>query len=109
MLTKRMKVSVISGAILGVVCIVGASIRTGFGHDAVYLFAFWFNRLLMGVVIGLLDSKLGMPGVLYRGAGIGLLVSFAFYSSTGFGDPVGFIAGIIYGAIIEYAAYKYGR
>ncbi len=104
-----MKVSIISGAILGVVCIVGASIRSGFGYDAVFLFAFWYNRLLMGVVIGLLDAKLGMPGLIYRGAGIGLLVSFAFYSSIGFGDPIGFIAGIIYGVIIEYAAYKYGR
>jgi len=31
MLTKRMKVSLITGAILGVVCIVGASIRSDFG------------------------------------------------------------------------------
>ncbi len=109
MLTKRMKVSIITGAILGVVCIVGASLRSGFGHDAVFLFAFWYNRLLMGIVIGLLDVKIGMPKLLYRGAGIGLLVSFAFYSSIGFGDPVNFIAGIIYGVIIEYLAYKYGN
>lgn len=62
----------------------------------------------MGIVIGLLDERLGMPKLLYRGAAIGLLVSFAFYSSIGFGDPVGFIAGIIYGVIIEYCAFKYG-
>jgi len=107
-LTQRMKVSLITGAILGIVCIIGASIRAGFDLDAAYLFAFWYNRLLMGFVIGLLDGKLGLPKVLYRGAGIGLLVSFAFYSSIGFGDPVGFIAGIIYGVIIEYVAFKYG-
>jgi hypothetical protein len=41
-----------------------------------------------------------------RGALLGLLVSFAFYSSTGFEDIVGFIAGIVYGVIIEYAALK---
>lgn len=109
MLTKRMKISLITGAILGVVCIVGASIRSDFGLDATYLFAFWYNRLLMGFVIGLLNGEMGLPKVLYRGAGIGLLVSFAFYSSIGFGDPVGFIAGIIYGVIIEYVAYKYGN
>ncbi len=108
MLTKRMKVSLITGAVLGVVCIVGASIRSDFGLDAAYLFAFWYNRLLMGFVIGLLDGKMGLPKVLYRGAGIGLIVSFAFYSSTGFGDIVGFIAGIIYGVIIEFIAIKYG-
>jgi len=108
MFTQRMKVSLITGAILGVVCIVGASIRSDFGLGFSYLFAFWYNRLLMGFVIGLLDGKMGLPKVLYRGAGIGFIVSFAFYSSTGFGDPVGFIAGIIYGIIIEYAAFKYG-
>jgi len=108
MLTQRMKVSLITGAILGAVCIVGASIRSDFWLGATYLFAFWYNRLLMGFVIGLLDGKIGMPKVLYRGAFIGLIVSFAFYSSTGFGDPVGFIAGIIYGVIIEYVAIKYG-
>ncbi len=107
MLTKRMKVSLITGAILGVVCIVGAPIRSDFGIGAAYLFAFWYNRLLMGFVIGLLDGKMGLPKVLYRGAGIGLIVSFAFYSSTGFGDPVGFIAGIIYGVIIEFVAIKF--
>lgn len=104
-----MRVSLIAGAILGVVCIVGASIRSDFGLDTTYLFAFWYNRLLMGFVIGLLDGTMGLPKVLYRGAGIGLLVSLAFYSSTGFGDPVGFIAGIIYGVIIEYVAIKYGE
>lgn len=83
--------------------------RSGFEQNVIYLFAFWYNRLLMGIVIGFLDGKLGLPKVLYRGALIGLLVSFAFYSSTGFGDPVGFIAGIIYGVIIEYVAYKYGN
>ena len=108
MITKRMKLSLIAGAILGVVCIVGASIRSGFDLNASYLFAFWYNRLLMGFVIGLLDGKLGLPKVLYRGVGIGLLVSFAFYSSIGFGDPVGFLVGIIYGVIIEYVAFKYG-
>ena len=108
MSARRMKVSLLTGAILGVVCILGALIRSGFDLPAFYLFAFWYNRLLMGFVIGLLDGRLGVPGVLYRGAGIGLLVSFAFYSSTGFGDPVGFVAGIIYGVIIEYVALKYG-
>lgn len=108
MLKRRMIVSLAAGALLGVVCIVGASARSGFGLEVTYLFAFWYNRLLMGFVIGLLDSSPGLPGVFYRGALIGLLVSFAFYSSIGFGDPVGFIAGIIYGAIIEYFAFRYG-
>ncbi|MFA5605332.1 MAG: hypothetical protein WC970_05675 [Dehalococcoidales bacterium] len=106
MFTKRMLICVIAGALLGIVCIVGAQLRTGFEHEAPYLFAFWFNRLLLGIVIGLAAFKLSTIQTLGRGALLGLLVSFAFYSSTGFQDVIGFIAGIIYGVIIEYAALK---
>jgi hypothetical protein len=38
---------------------------------------------------------------LLRGALFGLLVSFGFYSATGFQDHISFVAGILYGAIIE--------
>lgn len=109
MFTRRMAVSLIAGAILGVVCIVGATVRAGGGLGAVFLFAFWYNRLLLGFVIGLLDGQKKLPYLLARGAVVGLVVSFAFYSSIGFGDPVGFIAGIIYGVLIEGAAFWFAR
>ena len=109
MLTKRMKVCIAVGAVLGIVCIIGAQLRSGFGRDASYLFAFWYNRLLMGVVIGLAGGNLGLPKALGRGALLGTLVSFAFYSATGFDDVVGFLAGIVYGIIIEYVAGKYAE
>ena len=107
MLTKRMKVSLAAGAILGVVCIVGAQVRSGFEQEAFYLFAFWYNRLLMGLVIGLAVRTKALPQALTRGGFLGLLVSLAFYSATGFHDFVGFLAGIAYGLIIEYAAFRY--
>ena len=108
MFSKRFKVAVITGALLGVICIIGASIRSGFELEALYLFAFWYNRLLMGMVIGLAAWKLAFTQAIFRGALIGLAVSFAFYSSTGFQDPSGFLVGIVYGIIIELAAYKFG-
>ncbi|MGP6147632.1 hypothetical protein [Jeotgalibaca sp. A122] len=107
MLTKRMKICVATGAVLGIICIIGAQLRSGFGRDAGYLFAFWYNRLLMGIVIGLPIGKLGLPKALGRGAFLGTMISFAFYSATGFDDLVGFLAGIGYGIIIEYVAEKY--
>lgn len=109
MFNRRMLVCIITGALLGVVCIVGAQLRSGFAHDASFLFSFWFNRLLMGVVIGLAWGKLTTPQALGRGALLGLLVSFAFFSSTGFKEVVGFLAGIVYGIIIEYAALRLGE
>ena len=105
--TQRMKVSVATGAVLGVICIMGAWIRSGLEQDALYLFAFWYNRLLMGVVIGFAGVIHGLPKIIGRGVLLGLLVSFAFYSSTGFLDPLGFIAGIFYGVVIEYIGFKY--
>ena len=108
MFTRRMLICIITGALLGVVCIIGAQVRSGFERDAVYLFSFWFNRLLMGIVIGLVWSKVNTMQAIARGAILGLLVSFAFYSSTGFADLIGLIAGIVYGVIIEYVALRLG-
>jgi hypothetical protein len=103
---KRLIISLIMGALLGVVCIVGAQLRSGFDREFIYLLAFWYNRLLIGFVIGIATSNSNFKVILFRGALIGFLVSFAFYSATGFDDVVGFIAGIIYGVIIEITAYK---
>ncbi|MFP4457576.1 MAG: hypothetical protein ACLFPS_07945 [Clostridia bacterium] len=107
MFSKRMKISLIMGAILGIVCIIGAFIRSEAYLSATYLFSFWYNRLLIGMVIGLTVETAKIPKALVRGALIGLLVSFAFYSATSFLDPIGFIAGIVYGVIIEFVAKKY--
>lgn len=107
MRSKRMKISLVTGAVLGVVCIIGALARSGYKADAYWLFALWYNRLLMGFVIGLPLKNTGLRNAAFRGALLGLLVSFAFYSATGFGDVVSFLAGVIYGIIIEYFAFKF--
>ena len=104
--SKRMKVSLLAGAALGVVCIIGALIRSGGSSGAGFLFALWFNRLLMGMVIGLMEDIKETPRLILRGAVTGLLVSFAFYSADGFGDAASFLAGIVYGVIIELAARR---
>ena len=103
-----MKAALASGALLGVVCILGAWGRSGTVHGGSYFFAFWYNRLLMGGVIGLAGNETGKPNLL-RGAALGFLVSFAFYSSTGFHDLMGFLAGIAYGVIIELVASRWGQ
>jgi hypothetical protein len=109
MFTRRVLVCIITGALLGIICIIGAQLRSGFERDAVYLFSFWFNRVLMGLVIGLAWNKLNTLQAIGRGAILGLLVSLAFYSSTGFEDAIGFVAGIVYGIIIEYAALRMAK
>ena len=99
---KRMIESLILGALLGIVCVVGASIRSGFTASPVFIFALWYNRVVLGLVIGAPWTQTSRTNALVRGAVMGLLVSFAFYSSTNFADPVSFGAGIVYGVLIEF-------
>lgn len=104
---KRILISLSVGALLGVVCVIGAQLRTEDQLETLYLFSFWFNRFLMGLVIGLASKCFTLYKALFRGALIGAIVSFAFYSATGFADATGFVVGILYGVIIELIAYKF--
>jgi hypothetical protein len=59
----------------------------------------------MGLVIGLADRIKLKP--ILRGGLLGLLVTTAFFLSTFLADLLGFLAGIVYGMIIDYVATKY--
>lgn len=99
---KRMKTALIGGALLGLVCVAGAYIRSGFTASPVIVFSLWYNRVILGLVVGAPWIEIDRKKALLRGALLGLLVSFAFYSSTGFEDHVSFLAGIVYGVILEW-------
>ena len=90
--------------------IIGAIIRHGgLAGRELFIGALYYNRLLMGLLIGLageLRITRGGSNWIVRGALLGTLVSFAFYFSTGFEDVVSFLAGTIYGIIIELVARR---
>jgi hypothetical protein len=100
-MTKRMKEALIGGALLGIVCVVGAFIRSGSTASPDFVFSLWYNRVIIGLVVGAPWKTRSRSMAFLRGAFLGLVVSFAFYSSTGFQDHISFVAGILYGAIIE--------
>jgi len=106
---KRLTVSLISGAVLGIFCILGGSLRLGWQGNQLLLFSLWYNRLVMGLVIGLagglklVDAKLNW---LLRGATLGLGVSAAYFLTAGAGDWVSFLAGLVYGVIIEFVLQR---
>jgi hypothetical protein len=109
---KRIILAVSTGAVLGIFCIIGAGYRFGFSGNELFLFATWFNRLVMGIVVGLAGSLIFIRSphnFFIRGALLGLIISFSFYVSTGFRDATGFIAGIFYGIIIDYIATKFDK
>lgn len=107
MITKRLKMSLIGGIILGLFCVVGAYIRSGFDASVVFVFALWYNRVIMGLVIGAAWPKVTKKQAVLRGAVLGLLVSFAFYATSGYVDVVSFLAGIVYGIILELWLKRY--
>lgn len=98
---RRMKVALIGGALLGLVCVAGAYVRSGFTASPEFVFSLWYNRVILGLVVGAPWPATDRWKALLRGALLGLLVSFAFYSSTGFQDHVSFAAGILYGVLLE--------
>lgn len=100
-MSKRMKTSLIGGVLLGVVCVVGAYARSGFSASPIFIFSLWYNRVILGLVIGAPWNKSTKKKAILRGGLLGLMVSFAFYSTSGFVDPVSFVAGIVYGIMIE--------
>jgi hypothetical protein len=108
-MNKRMVIGLLSGAVLGIFCIFGVKFRMGDQVDGIFLFATWFNRVIMGLMIGFYSpiSNRIMHSVL-RGALLGLLVSFSLYVATDFLDFTGFIAGIFWGVIIDIICTKYG-
>jgi len=100
-MNKRMKEALIGGALLGVVCVVGAYIRSGSSASPSFVFSLWYNRVIIGLAIGAPWQTTSRIKALLRGGILGLLVSFAFYSATNFQDPISFVAGIVYGTLIE--------
>ena len=108
--TRRLFISIITGAILGIFCIIGVSLRMGLEGNALFLIATWYNRLILGLVIGLaagLEITKDSRNVFIRGLILGAVVSFALFLSTGFKDIPGFFAGVFYGVIIDYLASRF--
>jgi hypothetical protein len=109
---KRIIIAVITGAILGIFCIIGIGFRLGFEGSGLFLFSAWYNRVLMGLLIGLASPIViinGKNNVYIRGLLLGLVVSYSWYVASGNRDFVGFLAGVCYGPIIDWVATKYSK
>ena len=76
------------------------------------LFSLWYNRVIMGLLLGLAGSMVIIQGKLnwlLHGAGLGLVVSAAYFFTAGAQDWVSFLAGAVYGVIIEFVLHKYAE
>jgi len=76
-----------------------------------FLFAMWYNRVVMGLLIGLaheikiIDSD---KNFIVRGLVLGLVVTLAITFTSEFRDWPSFFAGLAYGPIIDGLATKFG-
>ncbi|WP_455276710.1 hypothetical protein [[Eubacterium] cellulosolvens] len=110
---KRMLISLVVSALCGVFCAYGTSTVEipGFEVTMPYLLTIFYNRLLMGFVIGLAGSvrilKKESFNSIIRGIVIGAIISvgISFY-----GGGFAFIgAGILYGALTDFLATRFGK
>ncbi|MFW6040672.1 MAG: hypothetical protein ACOC85_02435 [Thermoplasmatota archaeon] len=111
MKTKRLIIAIIMGAALGVLCIVGVGMRIGYSGNELFLFSMWYNRVIMGILIGLAyDIKIinSDKNFILRGLLLGLIVTSAITLTSEFKDWPSFFAGIAYGVIIDWAATRFG-
>ncbi|WP_070364467.1 hypothetical protein [Halodesulfurarchaeum formicicum] len=108
---RRLAIGVLTGAFLGLFCIVGVGTRIGFAGNELFLFAMWYNRVVMGLVIGLAGGLVLVESrynVLLRGLLLGLVVTAAIAFTSEFRDWPSFFAGLVYGPIIDWVATRYG-
>jgi len=107
---KRIGLATVLGAILGIFCIIGASGRVGgWVGNEILLIGLWYNRVIMGLLIGFAGTLVLMKkgkyakwtNAILRGLILGFLVSLQFYLSTVFLDLPTFLAGLMYGIIID--------
>jgi hypothetical protein len=111
---KRLGIAVLTGALLGILCIIGVGVRIPGGYLAniVFLIGMWYNRVIMGIVIGFADDIVIIKGettqiwtnAIIRGLLFGVIVSAAIFLSTEFRDLPSLFAGIAYGIIIDLVA-----
>ncbi|MFW9908555.1 MAG: hypothetical protein ACFFEF_08260 [Candidatus Thorarchaeota archaeon] len=111
---RRIAIATITGAILGVLCIigVGARLEGQYAANMIFLSGMWYNRVIMGLVIGFAgdlvliknDSEKNLVNAIIRGLLFGVLISSAIYLSSEFKDFLSLLAGFAYGPIIDVVA-----
>ncbi len=107
---RRVILGVLAGALLGILCIIGVGWRIGFEGNWMFLFSMWYNRVVMGLLIGLayyVELIKSDKNYILRGLVLGLVVTSAITFTSEFRDWPSFLAGIAYGPIIDLVATKY--
>ncbi|MFW9931769.1 MAG: hypothetical protein ACFFDR_03865 [Candidatus Thorarchaeota archaeon] len=112
---RRVVISIVMGALLGILCIIGVGGRVPGGFDAniMYLLGVWYNRVIIGLIVGFAgdvtiiksESEKNLANAAVRGLILGFIISFAtIFGKPDWIDLMGLIAGVAYGVIIDLIA-----
>ncbi len=111
---KRFIISIVTGAVLGVACIIGVGLRVpgGYADNIGYLIGIWAMRVVLGIIIGLAGGIILIKGEGWekwvnaglRGTLFGIIVSAAVLLMDQYVGYSTFVAGIAYGTIIDLVA-----
>ena len=103
MKAKRLIIATILGILCGLFCMYGTITKfPEFAADTLLLIGIVYNRMLIGVVIGIADN-IDLHPVL-RGAVIGVVVSLAMAIFDAAWILLGF--GLVYGVLIDVVTSK---
>lgn len=111
--TKRLAIALVVGMLAGIFCAYGTSMANvpGLVVDFGLLAMIFYNRLLIGLVVGLAGSIVLVKGKMLnaalRGVILGALVSIgiSFYG----GGEILILFGMIYGLVADVLATKFGE
>ncbi|MHA1518863.1 MAG: hypothetical protein ACTSRK_01645 [Promethearchaeota archaeon] len=110
---KKLRLGIATGLgmVLGLICVLGQSLRmpdNPLPNATIYLLAAWYNRVIMGILIGCADDwqilkpntqSKAIINAIIRGALIGTLVSVSFGLLQQRIEIVYFLAGIVWGIL----------
>ena len=104
--TKRVLISVALGILFGAVCAYGSANNLPAGMPAMpILAAIFYDRVLIGLVVGIADGIKANPAL--RGAVLGAILSVLIAIPAGVtGGAILIGAGIAYGVIIDVVATR---
>ena len=114
--TKKLMVGTVMGAFLGIFCIIGVSLRLPnpvYPNATIYLIGAWYNRVIMGSLIGLAGgiklykNENNIINSIIRGSIIGAFVSISFSFLSQAIELSYFFAGIVWGLINDLVTTQF--
>lgn len=112
---KRMAIALVLGALFGLFCVYGTTMVDVPGVEVTMLLlaTIFYNRLLIGFVIGLSEDIMLVGGELLnsavRGGILGVIIGLAITIPGGWDSAILLVFSLVYGVITDVVATRFGK